>query len=60
MAITTNDVFVNINEDEDCGTLNELKHIHGKEFNIADYQLSTPAGTAMLFEQGVQFPIKIK
>lgn len=54
MAIITEDVMVNIDEDEDCGTLQELKRIHGDEFNLSDYKLSTAVGTAIIFEQGTE------
>lgn len=42
-------VYNNINEGEDCGTLEELKEIHGESFDLEQYEISIPAGSVFLF-----------
>lgn len=45
------DIYCNIDEHEDCGTLAELKELAGDDFNIANYKLSTPKGTPFLWAE---------
>jgi len=42
------DIYTNIGELEDCGTLDELKEFRSDEFNEDDYELSIQAGTPYL------------
>ncbi|MGK6342895.1 hypothetical protein ACMGDK_11685 [Chryseobacterium sp. DT-3] len=46
---TVNDIFCNKEDFEDCGTLDELKDLHGDEFVQENYLLSTKQGTAFLW-----------
>ncbi|WP_213279346.1 hypothetical protein [Chryseobacterium indologenes] len=43
------DIYVNKEDYEDCGTLEELKELHGEEFVQDDYLLNTKQGTAFLW-----------
>lgn len=38
------DIYCNKEDDEDCATLEELREIHGADFNEEDYELVTEAG----------------
>lgn len=44
-----NDIYTNNQDYEDCGTLDELKYLHGDEFVQDDYVLVTKQGTAFLW-----------
>lgn len=44
-----NDIYSNIEDSEDCGTLEELKNIWKDEFNESNYQLITKKGTPFLW-----------
>lgn len=50
-ALTENDIYVNNEDYEDCGTLGDLKEIHGEDFKISEYTLSTHAGTPFLWAE---------
>ncbi|WP_185273873.1 hypothetical protein [Chryseobacterium indologenes] len=43
------DIYVNKHDYEDCGSLDELKDLHGDEFVQDDYVLNTKQGTAFLW-----------
>ncbi len=43
------DIYVNKDDDEDGGTLETLKEIHGEEFKEEDYELGTKAGRIFLY-----------
>ncbi|MBP1165074.1 hypothetical protein JOE44_001958 [Chryseobacterium sp. PvR013] len=43
------DIYVNKEDYEDCGTLDELKDLYGEEFVQDDYLLTTKQGTAFLW-----------
>jgi hypothetical protein len=42
------DIYVNKENDEDCGPIEDLKLAHGEDFVENDYQLTTPEGTPYL------------
>jgi len=44
------DVYVNKDNDEDCGSLEDLKDAWGDDFNKSDYRLSTKKGTPFLWD----------
>ena len=44
-----NDIYSHKEDYEDCGTLDELKDLHGDEFVQDDYVLATKQGTAFLW-----------
>lgn len=44
------DVYVNIYDQDDAGTLADLMLANGEDFNIEDYKLSTPKGTPFLWD----------
>ena len=44
------DVYVNNDDDEDCGDLETLKDAHGEDFKLEDYRLATPKGTPFLWD----------
>ena len=46
---TVNDIYVNKQDYDDCGTLEELKELHGEEFVQDNYLLNTKKGTAFLW-----------
>lgn len=48
---TVNDIYVNKEDNEDCGTLEELKDLHGSEFNQEDYLLTTKKGSPFLWAE---------
>jgi len=43
------DIYRHKEDDEDCGTLEELEEKHGDEFNKKDYKISTRAGRIFLY-----------
>lgn len=43
------DEYVNIYDNDDYGSLEELKDIHGDEFNIEDYKILAPKGTIIFY-----------
>lgn len=45
-----NDVYVNINDPEDAGSLEDLLAANGYDFDIEDYKLCTPKGTPFLWD----------
>lgn len=45
-----NDVYVNIYDQDEAGTLADLMLANGEDFNIEDYKLSTPKGTPFLWD----------
>lgn len=42
-------IYVALDDNEDIGTIRELKQIHGKDFNRSNYRLCTPKGTIFFF-----------
>lgn len=44
------DVYINKDNDEDCGDLETLKEVHGDDFKEEDYELVTPKGTPFLWD----------
>jgi hypothetical protein len=50
LAITEYDCWVHKDDYEDSGTLEELKDIHGEDFDEANYFLATPKGSPFLAE----------
>ena len=50
-AIMENDIYVNVDNHEDCGTLEELKEAHGEDFEPSVYMLSTHTGTPFLWAE---------
>lgn len=44
------DVYVNTDDDEDCGDLETLKDAHGEDFKLEDYRLATPKGHPFLWD----------
>jgi len=48
---TEHDFYVNQDDPEDCGNLEELREIHGEEFNESDYLLITPKGKPFLWAE---------
>ncbi len=42
------DIYINKNDEDDCGDLKTLKEAHGEDFNQEDYELATRKGTAFL------------
>jgi hypothetical protein len=44
------DIYVNNDDDEDCGPLEELREMHGEDFDISNYRLATPKGTPFLWD----------
>ena len=51
LEIIETDVYVNKDDSEDCGTLEELEELHGEDFNKKDYRLCTPEGTPFLWNE---------
>lgn len=45
------DLYVNKEDDEDGGTLDDLKDVHGEDFKEEDYELSTPKTRIFLFAE---------
>lgn len=43
------DIYVNVDDDDDSSTLEELKLAHGDEFDPANYRLATPKGKPFLY-----------
>lgn len=50
-GFTEEDIFVNIHDDEESGTLAELKMLHDDLFDINDYRPGTPKGTPFLWAE---------
>lgn len=46
---TVNDIYCNKEDNEDCGTLEDLQDLHRDEFNIESYELVTKEGTPFLW-----------
>lgn len=47
---TEEDVYYNTDDPEDdCGTLESLKEIHGPDFDITNYKIGTSKGTIIFF-----------
>lgn len=44
------DVYVNIEDNDEIGTLEDLKSVTGEDFNIDNYKLRTPKGTPFLWD----------
>lgn len=44
------DVYVNKEDFEDCGELEELREAYGKDFNKKEYRLATRKGTPFLWD----------
>lgn len=47
--IIEDDIYVNDEDNEDCGTLEELKLLHGDDFENYQYNLATRKGTPFLW-----------
>ena len=45
------DVYVNNDDDEDCGDLETLKDAHGEDFKLEDYRLATRKGHPFLWNE---------
>ena len=45
------DVYVNNDDDEDCGDLETLKDAHGEDFKLEDYRLATHKGHPFLWNE---------
>lgn len=45
------DVYVNNDDDEDCGDLETLKYAHGEDFKLGDYRLATKKGHPFLWNE---------
>lgn len=43
------DIYVHVDDDDDAGTLDDLKSAHEEEFDPANYRLSTPKGKPFLY-----------
>ncbi len=39
-GIQKEDIYCNIADNEDCGSMKDLKEIHGDDFNESEYKLS--------------------
>ena len=51
LLTVSEDIYISNDDDmEDCGTLEDLKYIHGADFNETNYKLITPKGTAFLWD----------
>lgn len=48
--IIDEDIYVNKDDSEDVGRLEELKEIHGSSFNPDDYEICTPKGFPFLHD----------
>lgn len=47
-AILDEDIYGNVNDIEDAGSLEDLKEIHGDSLNMDDYTIIAPKGTPLL------------
>lgn len=47
--LTEEDIYQNVEDDEDCGPLKELMDVHGEDFNESDYPLITKKGTPFIY-----------
>ena len=50
-AFIENDIYVNNDDSEDCGRLEDLKELHGEHFDLSAFTLSTRAGTPFLWAE---------
>lgn len=50
LEITKEDIYRHIDDDEERGTLEELKGMAGDEFELENYELATPKDFPILFE----------
>lgn len=48
LATIPEDIYFNNDDEEDGGTLEDLKYAHGEDFNMEDYKLVTTKGTPFL------------
>lgn len=48
VALVEEDVYVNNDDNDDAGTLHELKELNGDEFKLEDYKLIAKKGTPFL------------
>lgn len=44
------DIYVNNDNNEDCGDLETLKDVYGKDFKLEDFHIATPKGTPFLWD----------
>lgn len=44
------DIYVNIEDNDEIGTLEDLKSVAGEDFDIDNYKLRTPKGTPFLWD----------
>jgi len=51
LEAVSEDVYVNTDNEDDCGDLETLKYAHGDDFRIEDYRLCTRKGTAYMFAE---------
>jgi hypothetical protein len=49
LCVVEEDIYADKGDYEDCGTIEDLEEAKGDEFNIEDYEISTPKGTAYLY-----------
>jgi hypothetical protein len=49
LEIIPEDVYINKEDNDDGGPLEELKELYGEDFKEEDYRLSTPKGTPFLW-----------
>jgi hypothetical protein len=47
---TPEDLYVNEEDYEDCGSLEDLKELHGDEFDEKKYRFVSPKGTPFLWD----------
>lgn len=48
IVLVEEDIYVNKDDDEDAGTLSELKELHDDEFVLENYRLMSKKGTPFL------------
>jgi hypothetical protein len=48
------DIYVNNDDDEDCGSLEELQAMNEEDFKLTDYRLTTPKGTPFLWAEDAE------
>lgn len=45
------DLYMNNDDDEDGGTIEQLKEIHGQDFKLEDYHICTPKGRIFIYSE---------
>ena len=49
-SILTDDIYYDIDDHENCGTIEELKECNGSDLDINNYKISFLKGTVLFFE----------